>query len=238
MNSRFVIAAVSTAVMAVAVAGPASAACTRLAFSVNDYGKDGPTRDAKQLLDKYIAKWTADRGIKKYTTGKKDVSCKLFLDFIVFDEHDCTASAMVCWDGAKPAEPQGASAEAPRVNKAADRPKAAAGAATAKPAAQSAPAVTPVAASPKAAPISTGTVPTGTVRAPAAAPAQPKAAPVTAPASVAPAMMPAIAPAATPAAVVPPVAPIAVPPPAPRAVPAAPVQAAPAPAAPTAGGTD
>jgi len=71
--------------------------CTRLAFSVNDYGKEGPTRDAQALLDKYIAKWTAERGIKKYAVGKKDVTCELFLNFIVFDEHTCKATAQVCW---------------------------------------------------------------------------------------------------------------------------------------------
>ncbi len=73
------------------------AKCTRLAFSVNDYGKDGPTRDAKKLLDKYIAKWTSERGIKRYRTGKKKVSCELFLDFGFFDEHTCRAEASVCW---------------------------------------------------------------------------------------------------------------------------------------------
>lgn len=78
---------------------PASAACTRLAFSVNDYGKEGPTKDAKVLLDKYIAKTMAEKGVSKYTTGKKDVSCELFLNFIVFDEHTCKAEATVCWDG-------------------------------------------------------------------------------------------------------------------------------------------
>lgn len=82
-------------------ASPSGAKCTRLAFSVNDYGKDGPTKDAKSLLDKYIANWTAERGIKKYTVGKKDVSCELFLNLIVFDEHTCKAAATVCWpDGA------------------------------------------------------------------------------------------------------------------------------------------
>lgn len=86
----------TTAVLAVA-AGAAQAKCTRLAFSVNDYGKDGPTKDAKDLLDKYIAKWTAERGIKKYTTGKKEVTCELFLDFGFFDEHTCKAAATVCW---------------------------------------------------------------------------------------------------------------------------------------------
>lgn len=84
------------------IAGAADAKCTRLAFSVNDYGKDGPTKDAKDLLDKYIADWTKQRGISKYTVGKKDVSCELFLDFIVFDEHTCKASALVCWSGPDP----------------------------------------------------------------------------------------------------------------------------------------
>ncbi len=79
----------------------ADAKCTRLAFSVNDYGKDGPTADAKKLLDKYIAKWTSERSITGYRVGKKSVSCKLFLDFIVFDEYTCRAEASVCWGDAK-----------------------------------------------------------------------------------------------------------------------------------------
>jgi len=77
----------------------AQARCTTLAFSVNDYGKDGPTKDAKDLLDKYIAKWTKDNNVTNYTVGTKDVSCELFLNFIVFDEHTCKASALVCWPG-------------------------------------------------------------------------------------------------------------------------------------------
>ena len=86
---------------------PATAACQRLAFSVNDYGKDGPTKDAKDLLDKYIATWTKEKGIANYTVGKKDVKCELFLNFIVFDEHTCQASALVCWGGSEgaPATP-------------------------------------------------------------------------------------------------------------------------------------
>ena len=39
----------------------------------------------------------SQRGITKYTAGKKDVTCELFLDFGVFDEHTCTAHASVCW---------------------------------------------------------------------------------------------------------------------------------------------
>ena len=96
----------------------ADAKCVRLGFSVNDYGKDGPTKDAMALLDKHIANWTQTRGISKYTAGKKDVKCELFLDFGVFDEHTCKASATVCWaDG--PGAPVKAKVDAPAPAKAA-----------------------------------------------------------------------------------------------------------------------
>src|SRR5262245_41735323 len=78
-------------------AGTAEARCTRLAFSVNDYGKAGPTKDAQALLDRYIADWTKAKGITSYTVGKRDVSCELFLNLVVVDEHTCKASALVCW---------------------------------------------------------------------------------------------------------------------------------------------
>ena len=80
----------------------ADAACKRMGFLVNDYGKDGPTEDAKRLLDGHIASWAAKQGIKEYTVGKKTVSCELFLDVLLFDEHTCTASATVCWGSNKP----------------------------------------------------------------------------------------------------------------------------------------
>jgi hypothetical protein len=113
MLARAILVLSSTAIsllMAV-TAAPAATNCTRLGFSVNDYGKDGPARDAQDLLDKHIVKWAAEQGIKKYTVGKKDVSCELFLNFIVFDEHTCTASANVCWDG--PATPSKVTSKAP-----------------------------------------------------------------------------------------------------------------------------
>jgi hypothetical protein len=91
------VTAVAVLAAAALTTSSAEARCTRLAFSVNDYGKDGPARDAKNLLDKYIASWTKSKGITKYTVGKKDVTCELFLDLIVFDEHTCKASALVCW---------------------------------------------------------------------------------------------------------------------------------------------
>ncbi len=109
-SKQMLLALVAAGVVA-ASALPASAACTRLAFSVNDYGKDGPTRDAKELLDKYIAKTMAAKGVSKYTTGKKDVTCELFLNFIVFDEHTCKAEATVCWDGSALPKSEQVSAE-------------------------------------------------------------------------------------------------------------------------------
>jgi hypothetical protein len=78
-------------------ASPASAECDTLAFEVNDYGKEGPTRDALALLDKHIVANMAKRGVTKYRVGEKTVNCSLFLDFIVFDEHTCIAQAPVCW---------------------------------------------------------------------------------------------------------------------------------------------
>lgn len=80
-----------------AASSKTSGRCTRLAFEVNDWGKDGPTNDAKALLDKHVATWAAGKGIKKYTIGKKTVNCRLFLDFGFADEHTCRAEAPVCW---------------------------------------------------------------------------------------------------------------------------------------------
>ena len=83
---------------AIAVPGAkTSSRCTRMAFEVNDWGKDGPTKDAQALLDKHVASWAAQKGIKKYTVGKKIVNCRLFLDFGFADEHTCRAEAPVCW---------------------------------------------------------------------------------------------------------------------------------------------
>ncbi|HWE16555.1 MAG TPA: hypothetical protein VG758_05140 [Hyphomicrobiaceae bacterium] len=98
MRGRFILVmAASVLVAAALTATSAEARCTRLAFSVNDYGKAGPTKDAQALLDKYIADWTKTKGITSYTVGKRDVSCELFLNLIVVDEHTCKASALVCW---------------------------------------------------------------------------------------------------------------------------------------------
>lgn len=95
--------AVASVFVSMLAAAPADAACKKFAFLVNDYGKEGPTNDAKKLLDKNIAEWAAQNGITSYQTGKKTVTCELFLDVILFDEHTCTAQANVCWGaGVKP----------------------------------------------------------------------------------------------------------------------------------------
>ena len=104
MAARQLIAGICVAAAGLAfAASPAAAKCTKLGFSVNDYGKEGPIRDAKALLDKYIADWAAKNNIKSYRTGKKDVTCELFLDFGIFDEHTCKATATVCWGDSTPA---------------------------------------------------------------------------------------------------------------------------------------
>jgi hypothetical protein len=91
-----------SAALAAVSGNPAAAVCKKFAFEVNDYGKDGPTRDAKALLDKHISGWAKEQGIKNYTVGKKDVTCELFLNLLVVDEHTCRAVATVCWEGADP----------------------------------------------------------------------------------------------------------------------------------------
>ncbi|MEQ1696617.1 MAG: hypothetical protein ABL901_12315 [Hyphomicrobiaceae bacterium] len=163
--------AVAAAILIAVSAQPSFAACTKLGFSVNDYGKDGPTKDAKGLLDKYIAKWAADHKIAKYRTGPKDVKCELFLNLIVFDEHTCRAEATVCWDGAPvtpaikaegtPDAKPAAAPNAPAVKRAiapAASPAAPA-AAPAKPAAAPVKPAAKASATPVVAPLETGTLP-------------------------------------------------------------------------------
>ncbi len=198
MKSHKSLAALAAAVgLSLVTVGEASAACTRLAFSVNDYGKDGPTRDAKNLLDKYIAKWTADRKIKGHTVGPKAVSCELFIDLIVFDEFTCKAEATVCWNGPlPPGHKSDGSATGPTLNKAASKapakstspvPASAAKPAARAPAAISTGSVKPAPA--KAAPPAAAPAVAAPARVPAAAPT-PVAAPP-APASAAPVAAPA-----------------------------------------------
>lgn len=165
----------SVVVLALGV-GAAEAKCARLAFTVNDYGKEGPTKDAKTLLDKHIASWTAARGITKYSAGKKDVTCELFLDFGVFDEHTCKASSTVCWaDGAGVATVK-TKGDLPAAEASAVGPKKAAKAPAAKKA------VTPAKAAPAGEDAAAVVKPVAPAK-----PAVPKAAPAEAPAAPTPA---------------------------------------------------
>lgn len=81
----------------IASTNEAAAKCKKFGYSVNDYGKEWPTRDAKNLLDKYIATWMKKNGIESYTTKPKTVECKLFLDVFIFDEYTCRADTTACW---------------------------------------------------------------------------------------------------------------------------------------------
>jgi hypothetical protein len=174
MYTKFIAAIAATVAVSTFTllgASSADARCTRLAFSVNDYGKQGPIDDAKRLLDTYISKWAAERGVKSHTVGKKDVTCELFLDVGLFDEHTCKAAATVCWPGN---EDYANRAPVP-------------GAETAKTAATKATVKTKTATKPTA-------ITTGSISAPATA-VKPEAAPLTAPATpAAPAPAPVNAP--------------------------------------------
>ena len=103
--TRLLLIAGATALLTAATlpagAAPAKRECQQLYFEVNDYGKEGPSRDAQALLDKLIVKWAQDKGIKTYKAEKKAVNCELFLDAVVFDEYTCKATADVCWTPAK-----------------------------------------------------------------------------------------------------------------------------------------
>jgi hypothetical protein len=184
-----------------ALASPAGAACKKFGFTVNDYGKEGPTNDAKNLLDKHISEWAAQNGVSAYQTGKKSVSCELFLDVILFDEHTCTASATVCWgDGIKPNNKTGqqsAAAETPAAEESGDQPPAPMSKAEAMGVApQQAAAAEAAPAADAAAPATAG------LEAPPAAPVAPVEQ-VAAPAE-SPAAIPAVQQATTPAAPTPP----------------------------------
>jgi len=160
--------AFAAAAALVLATGTADAACKKMGFLVNDYGKDGPTKDAKDLLDKHVAEWAAQNGITKYTVGKKDVTCELYLNLILFDEHTCTASANVCWDEPGKAKPA-------KTAKDKDQPDQTKAAASDKKSSETPPAVEnqKAAETPAKAPVAieTGTLPAEATAPPAAAPA-------------------------------------------------------------------
>ncbi|MEL7542168.1 MAG: hypothetical protein AAGJ70_00170 [Pseudomonadota bacterium] len=72
--------------------------CKIVGYEVRDFGKVGPTADAKRLLDERIPKWAKKNGYRgAHKSGKKKVSCKLYLDVGFFDEWTCTATQRVCY---------------------------------------------------------------------------------------------------------------------------------------------
>jgi hypothetical protein len=199
MRAKPSLALTSVLLALAALSSPADAACKKFGFTVNDYGKDGPTNDAKNLLDKHISEWAGQNGVKEYQTGKKSVSCELFLDVILFDEHTCTASATVCWgDGVKPNNKTGqqsAAAETPATEESGDHPPApmrkaeAMGVAPQQAAAAAAPAAeaaTPATAAAEEAPPAAPVAPVEQAAAPAETPPAIPAVQTTAPAAPTP----------------------------------------------------
>ena len=75
--SAIIVLSASLAVSASTLAAaPVKTECKTFGFTVNDYGKKGPTEDAKNLLDKYVADFAQEHGIEDYKVGEKTVSCR------------------------------------------------------------------------------------------------------------------------------------------------------------------
>ena len=87
----------SAAVAAPVVPKPKARTCHRFAHSTNDYGKIGPTSEAKRLVEVAAKSWAASNKVKKFSMGAKSVKCVLFLDFGLFDEYTCTAEMSICY---------------------------------------------------------------------------------------------------------------------------------------------
>lgn len=75
--------------------------CATLGFTVNDFGKDEPTRQAKVFLSRLIVSTMEHHYIKGYTAGPPTVTCTFFTKFMGFDEYTCKAEAEVCWPGTR-----------------------------------------------------------------------------------------------------------------------------------------
>ena len=89
--------AADAAIPSAAAAKPKPRICHRFAHSTNDYGRIGPTSEAKRLVEVAAKKWAADNKVKTFSMGAKSVKCLLFLDFGLFDEYTCTAEMSICY---------------------------------------------------------------------------------------------------------------------------------------------
>ncbi len=80
------------------VTTPAAArTCEWHAFEVNDYGKEGPIRMARENLYKWVDNLKKEKRIKNVSVSERKPKCRLFLDFGIFDEHTCRIEAKICW---------------------------------------------------------------------------------------------------------------------------------------------
>lgn len=76
---------------------PAEAVCQRHAFIVNDFGKEGPIRMARENLYKFVEKLKKEKNIKHIRVKESKPSCFVYLDVGLFNEHTCRIEASMCW---------------------------------------------------------------------------------------------------------------------------------------------
>lgn len=96
-DTNAVAAPAAVAVPDAAKPKPRPRTCHRFAHSTNDYGKIGPTSEAKRLVEVAAENWAAAHKVKRFSLGAKSVKCVLFLDFGLFDEYTCTAEMSICY---------------------------------------------------------------------------------------------------------------------------------------------
>lgn len=95
-------AALSCAAAAVLmlIAAPASAApatkdrCSTIARTALWFGQEDTRSSAVSSLNNAIAEWRAGAGNPKVKEVKRNVNCKVYLEFL--NEYECTAQAVLC----------------------------------------------------------------------------------------------------------------------------------------------
>lgn len=75
--------------------------CATLGFTVNDFGKDEPARQATVFLGRLIAETMDKHYIKGWVAGTPKITCTFFTKFMGFDEYTCKAESEVCWPGTR-----------------------------------------------------------------------------------------------------------------------------------------
>ena len=71
--------------------------CETHIFEVNDYGKVGPIKFARENLQKYVDQVKKQRNLRQVKVVEGEPKCWKFLDFGFFDEWTCSVKAAICW---------------------------------------------------------------------------------------------------------------------------------------------